>query len=83
MPRSLPTPLFRSEEHRHAPTQDTLGLIDEAIAHFNQALEALGQISQTGEQSVPGHVIAKGAQPLRQPVQLLRNAVSGEEARDP
>ncbi len=61
------------------PPQDTLGRIDDAIARFDQALDALGQIPKTGELSVTVDGIEHELRGLAQRLQSLRDAVAGED----
>jgi hypothetical protein len=36
---------------KRGPTKDILGLSEDALAHVDQALDAVGQILNTGEQT--------------------------------
>ena len=62
-----------------SPLQDTLGPVDAAIARFDQALEALGQIPKTGELSVTVDGIEHELRALAERLRSLRNDVAGED----
>jgi hypothetical protein len=62
------------------PPQDKLALIDAAIARLDQALDILGQIPKTGEQSVIVDGIEHELRGLAERLQTLRDDVASEDA---
>ncbi len=63
------------------PTQDTLSRIDKAIARFDQALEALRQIPQQGEDGVKVNGIEHELTAIAKRLQSLRDEVAGKGDR--
>ncbi len=63
------------------PAQDTLSRIDKAIARFDQALEALRQIPQQGEDGVKVNGIEHELKAIAKRLQSLRDEVAGEGDR--
>jgi hypothetical protein len=60
------------------PPRDTLARIDHAMACFDQALEALGQIPKEAVPTVVVDGIAHGLRELAQRMRTLRDEVAGE-----
>lgn len=63
------------------PAQDTLRRIDEAIARFEQALEAVRQIPKQGQEGVAVNGIEHELTALAERLRSLRDEVAGEGDR--
>ena len=63
------------------PPQETLSRIDDAIARFDQALEAVRQIPKQGQEGVNIDGIEHGLRALAERLQALRDDVAGKDDR--
>ena len=63
------------------PNHDTLRLVDEAIAHIDQALETLGRILNEGEQVITVDGITYELHGLAARLRSLRDDVAAEHDR--
>ncbi len=63
------------------PPQDTLSRIDDAIARFDKALEAVRQIPKEGQQGVAVDGIEHGLTGLAERLRSLRDDVAGDGDR--
>jgi hypothetical protein len=61
-----------------APPQDTLSRIDDAIARFDKALEAVRQIPRQGQEAVAVNGIEHELLALAKRLQTLRDEVAGD-----
>lgn len=68
-------------EQKRARSQDTINLTEDALAHVDQALDALGQILQEGEQTVTAEGIAYELRGLAERLRSLRDDVAAEDDR--
>ena len=63
------------------PPPDTLGLIDDALGHVDQALDALEPILQEGEQTVTVDGIEHELRGLAERLRSLRDDVAAGDDR--
>jgi hypothetical protein len=63
------------------PHQDTLRLVDDAIAHLDQALATLGQFPREDEQAITVEGIAHEVHGRATRLRSLRDDVAGENDR--
>lgn len=62
-------------------SQDPLGLVEEAVAHVDQALAALGQLPKTGDHAVTVDGIVHELHGLAERLRALLDDVAGEANR--
>jgi hypothetical protein len=63
------------------PPQDTLSRIDDAIARFDQALEAMRQIPKQGQEGIAVDGIEHELMGLAERLRSLRDDVAGDGDR--
>ena len=68
-------------EQKRGHSRDTIDLTEDALAHIDQALDALGQILQEGEQTVTAEGIAHELRGLAERLRSLRDDVAAGDDR--